>query len=118
MANLTNLRGIAAVWVVLFHFQSLIVQVILPQQTKLVAKGYLMVDLFFIMSGFIICHVYQQSFQAGLTAGSFRRFIVARFARIYPLHLFTLLFLIILIAATKNWNPVNDPKAIPSNIFL
>jgi peptidoglycan/LPS O-acetylase OafA/YrhL len=118
LSNLTPLRGIAAIWVVVFHFQGLIVQFILPVQTQIVSKGYLMVDLFFIMSGFIICHVYQHSFQAGLSPGNFRKFIVARFARIYPLHFFTLLFLIILIAATKGWNPVFDSKAIPANIFL
>src|ERR1700737_2473765 len=90
LSNLTPLRGIAAMWVVVFHFQVLVITFILPEQTLLVAKGYLMVDLFFIMSGFIISHVYQQSFQAGIASGNFRRFIVARFARIYPLHLFTL----------------------------
>jgi peptidoglycan/LPS O-acetylase OafA/YrhL len=118
LSNLTPLRGIAAIWVIVFHFQVVVIQFILPEQTKIVAKGYLMVDLFFIMSGFIICHVYQQSFQAGLTSGNFRRFIVARFARIYPLHFFTLIFLIILIAVTKSWSPIDDPKAIPANIFL
>ncbi len=118
LSNLTPLRGIAAIWVVVFHIQVLVVLFILPEQTKLIAKGYLMVDLFFIMSGFIITHVYQQSFTGGLTSGEFKRFIVARFARIYPLHLFTLVFLIALVAATKGWNPINDPKAIPTNIFL
>jgi|SRR5450432_640729 peptidoglycan/LPS O-acetylase OafA/YrhL len=118
LSNLTPLRGIAAIWVVVFHFQSLVVRFVFPEQTNIVAKGYLMVDLFFIMSGFIICHVYEQSFRAGLKSGNFKRFIVARFARIYPLHFFTLLFLIIYIATTKNWNLINDPKAIPANIFL
>ena len=118
LSNLTTLRGIAAIWVIVFHFQVLVVQFIPPEQTQMVSKGYLMVDLFFIMSGFIISHVYQQSFQAGLSSGNFRKFIVARFARIYPLHFFTLLFLIILIAAMKGWNPIDDPKAIPTNIFL
>ena len=118
LSNLTPLRGITAIWVVVFHFQVLVVQFILPEQTKIVVKGYLMVDLFFIMSGFIICHVYQQSFRVGLTSGNFRRFIIARFARIYPLHFFTLIVLIILIAITKSWNPIDDPEAIPANIFL
>jgi len=70
------------------------------------------------MSGFIICHVYQQSFEAGLVSGNFRKFIVARFARIYPLHLFTLAILILFIAVSKSWNPIDDPKAILPNIFL
>ena len=118
LSNLTTLRGVAAIWVVVFHFQVLICLFVLPQQSLLIEKGYLMVDLFFIMSGFIISHVYHQSFQAGITIQNFKKFIVARFARIYPLHFFTLLFMIILVAAGNGWNIIDDPKAIPANIFL
>jgi peptidoglycan/LPS O-acetylase OafA/YrhL len=118
LSNLTVLRGVAAIWVVVFHFQVLICQFVRPESTLLIEKGYLMVDLFFIMSGFIICHVYNQSFKSGVTTGNFRRFIVARFARIYPLHFFILMFLIILVAAGNGWNAIDDPKAIPANIFL
>src|ERR1700748_1734095 len=74
LSNLTTLRGVAAIWVIVFHFQVLICQFVLPQQSLLIEKGYLMVDLFFIMSGFIICHVYQQSFQAGITIQNFKKF--------------------------------------------
>jgi peptidoglycan/LPS O-acetylase OafA/YrhL len=118
LSNLTVLRGVAAIWVVVYHFQALICQFVLPEQTLLIQKGYLMVDLFFIMSGFIICHVYNQSFQSGVTLRNFRNFIVARFARIYPLHFFILIFLIILVAAGNSWNTINDPKAIAPNVFL
>ena len=118
LSNLTTLRGVAAIWVVVFHFQVLICLFVLPKQSLLIEKGYLMVDLFFIMSGFIVSHVYHQSFHAGITIQNFKKFIVARFARIYPLHFFTLLFLIILVAAGNGWNIIDDPKAIPANIFL
>jgi len=118
LSNLTTLRGIAAIWVIVFHFQTLICQFVLPQQSLLIDKGYLMVDLFFIMSGFIICHVYNQSFLTGITMQNFKKFIVARFARIYPLHFFTLICMIILVAAGNGWNNIDDPKAIPANIFL
>jgi len=118
LSNLTPLRGIAALWVVVFHFQILVVQFVLPSQTKLLAKGYLMVDLFFIMSGFIICHVYQEGFKDGLAPGVIRRFIVARFARIYPLHFFTLIILIIAVAVLNRWSLIDDPKAIASNFLL
>src|SRR5579863_2047307 len=94
LSNLTALRAIAAICVVFYHFQSIIAVFVLPEQTRLLDKGYLMVDLFFIMSGFIISHVYYQSFESGLSTSNVRRFIVARFARVYPLHLFTLLILI------------------------
>lgn len=51
-------------------------------------EGYVGVSFFFILSGFIIAHNYT----AKLTDGSCsrKRFWVARIARIYPLHLLTL----------------------------
>jgi len=118
LSNLTTLRGVSAIWVIVFHFQALLCQFVLPQQSLIIEKGYLMVDLFFIMSGFIICHVYQQSFQTGITIQNFKKFIVARFARIYPLHFFILMFMILLVALGHGWNQIDDPKAIPANIFL
>jgi peptidoglycan/LPS O-acetylase OafA/YrhL len=123
LSNLTPLRGIAAVWVFVYHFQGVMIHFILPGSTQLVAKGYLMVDLFFIMSGFIMCHVYRKSFEAGPTAEKFKRFIVARFARIYPLHLFVLIVLIVLILwltriGAGGFNMIYDPAAIPSNLLL
>ena len=120
LSNLTPLRGIAAVWVFVYHFEGVMVHFISPDSTQMVAKGYLMVDLFFIMSGFIMCHVYSQSFETGLTAKKFKRFIVARFARIYPLHLFVLIILILWIARIGGGglNTVFDTAAIPTNLFL
>ena len=78
-----------------------------------------MVDLFFIMSGFIICHVYQENFQSGFTGYNFRRFIVARFARVYPLHFVTLLLAIAIFVPMFGWDPLfNNPRAIPTNLLL
>ena len=120
LSNLTPLRGIAALWVFVYHFEGVLVHFIPPGSTQLVAKGYLMVDLFFIMSGFIMCHVYQRSFEAGLTARNFKRFIVARFARVYPLHLFVLIILIVWVAwiGVRGFNMIYDPAAIPTNLLL
>ena len=120
LSNLTPLRGIAAIWVFVFHFNGVMIHFITPGSTHLIDKGYLMVDLFFIMSGFIICHVYRQSFESGLTLKNFQKFIVARFARIYPLHLFVLIILILWVAklGTGGLDSVFDPAAIPSNLLL
>jgi peptidoglycan/LPS O-acetylase OafA/YrhL len=115
--NLTPLRGAAATWVAVYHFGTT-VPLFSPDQTMLVAKGYTMVDLFFIMSGFIMQHVYGQSFKAQITQSGVYRFIVARFARIYPLHFFTLATLVVLTSISGNWNLVNDPSAILTNVFL
>jgi len=118
LSNLTPLRGIAAIWVIFFHFNGVFIQFVNPQKSMILAKGYVMVDLFFILSGFIISHVYQESFQQGLSAGNFRRFAVARFARVYPLHLFTLILLILLIGLSGGWNIIDAPSAIPTNLLL
>ncbi|MDP9043015.1 MAG: acyltransferase, partial [Bacteroidota bacterium] len=72
LSNLTPLRGIAALWVVVFHFSEIVAKFVSTNKSLLLTKGYLMVDLFFIMSGFIIYHVYQQNFQSGISARSFR----------------------------------------------
>src|SRR5580658_9758122 len=116
--NLTPLRGVAALWVAVFHFAAVIARFVSPGHTHLLEKRYLMVDLFFILSGFIISHVHEPDFQKGVGGGNFGRFVVARFARIYPLHFFTLLCLVVLIASFNAWSPIFDPKAIIANIFL
>jgi peptidoglycan/LPS O-acetylase OafA/YrhL len=118
LSNLTPLRGIAAIWVNLFHYNIMGIVFVLSSQTKLIVKGYLMVDLFFIMSGFIICHVYQKSFLSDIKFKNFREFIVARFARVYPLHFFTLLYTILYIAYLHRWSREYDPNAIPTNFLL
>jgi peptidoglycan/LPS O-acetylase OafA/YrhL len=82
---LTALRFIAAMWVVLYHYWPNLDGAHTP---PLVAKGYLGVELFFILSGFILCHVYLASVAEGRF--SYAGFLQARLARIYPLHLATL----------------------------
>jgi peptidoglycan/LPS O-acetylase OafA/YrhL len=87
---LTSLRFFAAMWVVLFHYWH---NLALPAgfalaEPSFVQKGYLGVELFFTLSGFILCHVYL----SGLGEGRFKygSFLWARLARVYPLHIATL----------------------------
>jgi peptidoglycan/LPS O-acetylase OafA/YrhL len=61
----------------------------------ILAKGYLGVELFFVLSGFILSHVYLEPF--GERRASYRGFLWARLARIYPLHLTILLALMALV---------------------
>jgi peptidoglycan/LPS O-acetylase OafA/YrhL len=94
---LTSLRGIAALIVVVHHFSIYT----LPQTGQWLAtygnffrNGYLSVDFFFMLSGFIMAHVYLAKFADRITRSSYTEYLRARFARIYPLHLFTLLLLV------------------------
>jgi peptidoglycan/LPS O-acetylase OafA/YrhL len=83
---LTSLRFFAAAWVVLYHYWPNLAVSFTP---GLVATGHLGVELFFILSGFILCHVYLPQFEAG----EFRYgdFLWARLARVYPMHIVTLI---------------------------
>ena len=83
---LTALRFMAALWVVLYTFWPNLNVGFLP---NLAAKGYLGVELFFVLSGFILSHVYLHAFAE--KRFSYRGFLWARIARVYPLHIFTLL---------------------------
>lgn len=58
-------------------------------------RTYLGVDLFFLLSGFILMHVYAAGFAGGVDARQWGRFMVRRLARIYPLHLATLILTIV-----------------------
>ena len=123
LPNLTPLRGFAALLVVYFHFNEIAVQFVKPEQTMFLRKCYLMVDLFFIMSGFIMLHVYGESFSKSLSGKNFGAFMKARFARLYPLHLFTLLAAIILFyVSTAPVDAISarvfNPMAIPTNLLL
>ena len=118
LANLTPLRGFAALLVAVFHFEMAICRFIPAKTTLFFERSYLMVDLFFVLSGFIMLHVYSQVF----TRGQVRHFFLARFARTYPLHLFTLLLLVVIVRYLTDWgNPpivLEQPRDILPNVFL
>jgi peptidoglycan/LPS O-acetylase OafA/YrhL len=117
--NLTPLRGIAALMVAVYHFDGVIANFVSQQHTMLIQKCYLMVDLFFIMSGFIMLHVYGSTFTNMISKKDFLKFIGARFARIYPLHFFTLLLSVVLFYALQEpESPMNNPLAIPTHLLL
>jgi peptidoglycan/LPS O-acetylase OafA/YrhL len=85
------LRGIAALWVVFYHFSSeYLPQLDTGDFSHIIPKGYLAVDLFFLLSGFVLAHVYGAGLECG-RACRFLPFIRARLARVYPLHLFVLI---------------------------
>ncbi|NDO83618.1 acyltransferase [Citrobacter sp. NCU1] len=94
---LTPLRGIAALMVVLFHARLLLFpqwKESIAEVTQLIENGYLWVDLFFILSGLVLAHVYGEVCRGpGRTIG-YGRFLWLRLTRVYPLYLVTLLLLV------------------------
>jgi peptidoglycan/LPS O-acetylase OafA/YrhL len=86
---LTALRGIAAWWVVLYHMRPVLEPHFGTRVVAFLAYGNLAVDLFFLLSGFVIYLNY-----AGRIAERrmrVRDFLFRRFSRIYPLHFVMLL---------------------------
>ncbi|GLS01268.1 acyltransferase [Brevundimonas denitrificans] len=115
---LTTLRFLAALWVVLYtawpHLDVSWVPVA-------VTKGYLGVETFFVLSGFILSHVYLEA--AGEKRFSYGGFLWARLARVYPLHLVTLFGMIGLgVAATVAGLSIDasltDWRALPAHLTL
>jgi peptidoglycan/LPS O-acetylase OafA/YrhL len=92
---LTSLRGLAALAVVMQHFSASAQQLTPHWIPSLVPHGYMAVDFFFILSGFIMCLTYLPAFDAdGIKA--FPGFLLKRVARIVPLNVFVLSVLMVL----------------------
>ena len=82
---LTGLRGVAALLVALYHINP---NLIAPTAAgRFVGKGYLWVDLFFVLSGFLLAMNYASRFAGGWKLGAWLDFLLHRIARIYPLYL-------------------------------
>ena len=82
---LTGVRLFLALGVVFFHYQ--LFWVLPAEAAPILNRARLGVDIFFILSGFILTHVYL----TGDKAPSYWDFISARFARVYPAHFFILI---------------------------
>jgi len=89
-AALDALRGVAALAVVFHHFSTRI------DLGGFFAHGYLAVDFFFVLSGFVIAHAYGPRLANG--AMSVGRFVLIRAIRLLPL-----VFLGTLIAVAIEW---------------
>jgi peptidoglycan/LPS O-acetylase OafA/YrhL len=107
-ASLEGLRLIASVSIVADHYF---------RYLHLASQGlHLAVDLFFVISGIVIAMVYQGRVH---DLESYSGFVRKRIARLYPLHLATLLFYVIIgaLIATGRIAPENAEKYDPSEII-
>ncbi|MGB0662662.1 MAG: acyltransferase family protein [Pontibacterium sp.] len=80
--SLESLRGIAALSVVLYHFDTES-----AFNNLFTQNGWLMVDFFFVLSGFVITLTYSHRLN---TAPQYFEFSKRRLLRLYPLHIVTL----------------------------
>lgn len=118
VASLTGLRGLAAVAVLLYH---------VPQQAAfagfampLFARAYLAVDLFFILSGFVISVGYYEKVGRHWSLPAYGDFLVNRAARVWPLHLVVTVVCIarILINISGSQSIPLTPVNILSNLLM
>jgi peptidoglycan/LPS O-acetylase OafA/YrhL len=80
---LDSLRGICAIMVAIYHFSSISHLAAAP----FIKNGFLFVDFFFVLSGFVIASSYGDRLRNGF---SISRFMFLRLGRLYPLHIFVL----------------------------
>lgn len=127
--SLEGLRGIAALIVALFHgngWSSVFTT------WPLVRNGWVFVDLFFVISGFVMSHVYRHQLNSRANVVSF---LIKRFGRLYPLHIVMLFAFIaceyalqiVKLAAAHAGHPIGSnsptfdlikPWSLLSNILL
>jgi peptidoglycan/LPS O-acetylase OafA/YrhL len=117
--SLTGVRGIAAMWVVLLHGISYVnTSAVLPAYVEnLIIKGWLGVDLFFILSGFVISYVHQSDFLQ-LNGSDISRFLKLRIARIYPAHFTATMVLIPVVFGATLFSIYSIPQGAESQYSL
>ena len=121
LPTLTGLRGIAALAVLFYHIRGAIGGFLPDAVLTLLAQGYLAVDLFFVLSGFVLWWNYGAQFRdRGIRSAP--RFIVRRFARIFPLHVAILsamaLFAAALLASGRDPGDHYSFAQLPAHFLL
>jgi peptidoglycan/LPS O-acetylase OafA/YrhL len=106
LSSLTSIRFLFSLGVVLFHLQYMWIWPT-TDHTQLIERARLGVDMFFVLSGFVLSYVYMEQVEAGLF--DYRRFLIARFARVYPAHLVIVLAMVAVALAAMAMRQSFDP---------
>ena len=111
---LTGLRGVAALWVVLHHLCRMPGSEV-PVLQGVLLRGYLAVDLFFVLSGFVLSLAYGGWFQGRPRPGVLTIFLARRVARLWPLHAAVVLAIIA-------WQEIaavpTHPRMVAANLLM
>jgi peptidoglycan/LPS O-acetylase OafA/YrhL len=114
------MRGVAALLVAFFHLRYGVMGVPFFDayifSFRFGNRGYLWVDFFFILSGFILAYRYGETCRT-LSWQSYGHFVWQRFARIWPLHLVTM-GLAIVYLFLKYGSGYLTRGSIVTNLFL
>jgi peptidoglycan/LPS O-acetylase OafA/YrhL len=91
---LAGARAFPPLMVVMFHFSEGHHYSGVRPLDFLATRGYLWVEFFFVLSGFILTHAYWARLSDLLGRSGYLAFLRARLIRLYPLHLFMLLWIL------------------------
>jgi peptidoglycan/LPS O-acetylase OafA/YrhL len=108
-SNLEALRGLCAVLVALFH----VTWTSHLTNLAVVANGWVFVDLFFVLSGFIMFQTYSTSL---VNMTQVKAFMIKRFFRLYPLHITTMASIFVLEVSREFIIPA--VTSIPANGYF
>ncbi|MEP7340592.1 MAG: acyltransferase [Acidobacteriota bacterium] len=117
--SLATLRGLAAAWVVIYHFQGDLYGLfpVTALLRPLFDCGNMAVPLFFILSGYVLSYNYAGRF-ATIERRQYLRFVLLRLARIYPVHLATLLGVLLMVGVSRAVNLGIDEHGYSARDFL
>ncbi len=90
---LTGLRGVAAIAVVIYHFANVARPPV--NRPSFAGSGYLAVDLFFILSGFVMAMSYGDRFRKDFSWPKYGEFLWRRFCKVYPAYIVVTLLAVV-----------------------
>jgi peptidoglycan/LPS O-acetylase OafA/YrhL len=117
--SLTGLRFILALWIAIFHFGDMYDHSGMGSW-PIMKAGVARVDVFFVLSGFVLTHIYWARTDAKF---DFSGFLQARFARLLPLHLLALAMLGLMVVGANIIGHTSDVQGLTllgllANLFL
>lgn len=112
---LDGLRGVAAVLVIWYHFFEAFAT---SPTDQMMNHGYLAVDFFFVLSGFVLGYAYDRQWSEGLTA---RHFMLRRVIRLHPMVILSVILgaVAYIIQGSVRWDgtPVPVPMLITALVL-
>ncbi len=97
IAPLTSIRAFAIIWIIIYHYHFYMPPLDNWYAQQMIRYAFICLDLFFMLSGFILSYVYFNKFNSKkLLKENAIKFHLYRLSRIYPLHMIVLFTFLIL----------------------
>lgn len=119
---LTGLRGFATLWVVAYHFWEFLgfPRLLLAgaDLSPLIGNGGFSVDVFFVLSGFLVARPFIRAAQGQGPMPSYRRYLWRRIKRVVPAYWANLVVLFVLITLATGTPPLGPTSFVAHLGFL